>query len=796
MTRSNSGGVCFGIDLGTSNCSVAYVVNAPRRNVALQPKVVEFPFGRDQAQRSPRFPSVIARKGNEKDGRKAAFGFDAQERNRLSDGVDVFRSLKSQLGTLRSYLHAYLEDFKSPVRAWGILIERLCELAAGNTPNRLDPRKYPTVLTVPASFDFQRRQETLDAAVQAGFDRNNIKLIDEPIAALIDWLSSPDADVILAGRNGWTNILVFDFGGGTCDLSLVAVRYAEGGPLGFQVRNLTISPYRVLGGDTIDLAVMEAIWLQIEEQNHLRRGDLTARDRKRVEDANRLTCRYLKESMCEALGKLDTRDRQRDAWGKVTPKSRLLRRVELSTGQTVAGRVEMTAPMFHQLMLPFMSDKDEAFRVNDSVMAEPFAHIIEQTLAGAGMSPSELHVILLHGGSCKNPLVRDALEQLVGGETLFGQCKVTQTPDLDTSVARGAAVHGHYLHHENTWLVHPIVADAISIMTRGDVCETLIPENTALPFPQTGFQPFPDRFVTSQDKQKRMLIPLCVGQTPDGVWPRVAASMSFDLPPDLPAGHPIEVCVRVNEDKLTELQFRPKGLFPWTDIWGIDDPWVRQLCGTDEQEQLLARRAQIRRQVEAHEPVAAWLRAEEARRAVSAGQQQEGLVLIENLLDDQPDDAAAWNIKGLIYSHLNNQQARCDCYGKAARLDPSNAVYCGNFGTALCDLGRYQEAVLKMREALAMDSTLRYLHSWLATAFEHLKQPDEVTKELNRWLEGARRQTGNQPESLEAWGDLEMVCRRLGHYDEADEAQRKIVHLSRTRHVGGSPDDLLTSARW
>jgi len=55
-------GVYFGIDLGTSNCSVSYVVASQRRNIGIQPKVVEFPFGGDKGQKSARFPSVIAKK--------------------------------------------------------------------------------------------------------------------------------------------------------------------------------------------------------------------------------------------------------------------------------------------------------------------------------------------------------------------------------------------------------------------------------------------------------------------------------------------------------------------------------------------------------------------------------------------------------------------------------------------------------------------------------------------------------------------------------------------------------------
>jgi molecular chaperone DnaK (HSP70) len=99
-----------------------------------------------------------------------------------------------------------------------------------------DPRKHPTVLTVPASFGQAQRDDTLSAAKLAGFDVTNpgrVQLIDEPVAALIDALNHADLDSIIDPAR-WNTVLVFDFGGGTCDLVALKVQYDANKQVGWR----------------------------------------------------------------------------------------------------------------------------------------------------------------------------------------------------------------------------------------------------------------------------------------------------------------------------------------------------------------------------------------------------------------------------------------------------------------------------------------------------------------------------------------------------------------------------------
>ncbi len=111
------------------------------------------------------------------------------------------------------------------------------------------------VLTVPASFDDGARELTLQAATLAGLPE--VHLIEEPQAAVYDWVHSHQAD--LAGQLAGTHrLLVVDVGGGTTDLTLIDVTLdAQGLP---QLSRTGVGDHLVLGGDNMDLAL--ARWLE------------------------------------------------------------------------------------------------------------------------------------------------------------------------------------------------------------------------------------------------------------------------------------------------------------------------------------------------------------------------------------------------------------------------------------------------------------------------------------------------------------------------------------------------------
>ncbi len=111
--------------------------------------------------------------------------------------------------------------------------------------------KQKIIITVPASFDEVASRHTLDAAVLAGYDISNCRLLEEPQAAFYSWyaLAEKSTDPLQAGEK----LLVCDIGGGTCDFSLFAVTSAD------IIERLAVSQHILLGGDNIDLSIAQAI---------------------------------------------------------------------------------------------------------------------------------------------------------------------------------------------------------------------------------------------------------------------------------------------------------------------------------------------------------------------------------------------------------------------------------------------------------------------------------------------------------------------------------------------------------
>jgi len=102
------------------------------------------------------------------------------------------------------------------------------------------------VVTVPVSFQAAQRHDTLRAAELAGLEVQGVDLLDEPVAAFLDYLVDHSQNLLPALETP-KNLVVFDFGGGTCDVAVFQVKLSRGqDPI--QIAPLTVSRYHRLGG--------------------------------------------------------------------------------------------------------------------------------------------------------------------------------------------------------------------------------------------------------------------------------------------------------------------------------------------------------------------------------------------------------------------------------------------------------------------------------------------------------------------------------------------------------------------
>jgi hypothetical protein len=696
------------------------------------------------------------------------------------DEQEVFRAVKLHLGTGRSYVRAD-PTLNTPVKVWAALIRRLCDMVVAEKGAEFDPRRHPTVLTVPASFGQAQREETVEAARRAGFNTDKqadlVHLIDEPVAALIDTLNHADID-LHANPEDWNRVLVFDFGAGTCDLTLLKFRYDASNPTGIDVRPQAISPYQPMGGDTIDLAIMhQVVWPQVCCENGLER-QLTAKERRHVEDSLRPTvCRRLKEELNKSLLKLSAEQLRRQDWADVAERLPLSG-FGCSVGDKEIGRsAQLTAADLHLVMLPFI-DPDPfsgPFTVGESNDHEPFARLVEITTERAGLTPDQLDLLVLHGGSCLSPFVLNAFEQMKETGFLAGKCKVILTPEPITSVARGAALSGCLSKKYGKPYIQPIVPEELSVETVGNHHQCLAHGGDGLPFKKT----FGREFFLSYAGQDEVVVPIHIGYDPQRL--RLASTLTFQFPQGLAQSHPVEVELEIDSDKRSRWRLRPKG-HDWTDVKEVPNPWIGR-APSPAVTKVQETRKKIRALMDVDQKPPVWMLADEALHAARAGYPEEGLALIEDIVADSPKNGIAWNVKAMIHGQRGENQRCLESFERASSLEPNNMVLRGNCGTALVRVNRHQEAVAVMREALSRDPSLTYLHSWLADAFQALGNFEEMNKELEMWFDHAQRQAIRHPEDVAAWEEVRRAALRVGHYEEAEEAGKMIRDLGRPRNL-------------
>ncbi|MGZ5030406.1 MAG: Hsp70 family protein [Methylobacter sp.] len=146
----------------------------------------------------------------------------------------------------------------SPFEATTAYLQHLCDAWLSLNPNA-PLGQQDVVITVPASFDPAARELTVEAARAVGLDQ--AILLEEPQAALYSWIEKSHGDWRKHAEVG-DIILVIDIGGGTTDLSLIAVTQQEGN---LELTRVAVGDHILLGGDNMDLALAYTVKAKLEK---------------------------------------------------------------------------------------------------------------------------------------------------------------------------------------------------------------------------------------------------------------------------------------------------------------------------------------------------------------------------------------------------------------------------------------------------------------------------------------------------------------------------------------------------
>lgn len=440
-----------GIDLGTTHCALSYVDTS---EVDARPKLFPIPqlVGKGSLEARPLLPSFLyvahTEEGPQPVPWDAARRFSVGEfaRSRGADAPSrVVSSAKSWLSHAAVDRRSALlpmgapDDVEkiSPVEASFRYLEHMAEAwdaawAAGDPACKLSAQEV--VLTVPASFDAAARELTVEAALAAGIE--NLTLLEEPQAALYAWIDAR-GDAWRKELKPGDLLLVVDIGGGTTDLSAIAVR-ESGGAL--ELERVAVGDHILLGGDNMDLTL-----------SYLVRQKLTA-EGKELDSwqmgALMHGCRAAKEALLtQTLDKAPI----------VIPSrgSKLLGgsiRTELTQAEVTSVLVEGFFPTVGRDARPqartraALTSMGLAYASDPAITKHLAAFLSKQAGAAAGgMGFLEPTCVLFNGGVMKGSVLRGRVLDVLGSwmrDAGREPPRPLEGGDLDLAVARGAAAYG------------------------------------------------------------------------------------------------------------------------------------------------------------------------------------------------------------------------------------------------------------------------------------------------------------------------------------------------------------------
>ena len=320
------------------------------------------------------------------------------------------------------------------------------------------------VITVPAYFNDAQRQATKDAGQIAGLEV--MRIVNEPTAAALAYGLDKKKDETIA---------VYDFGGGTFDISILEV--GEG-----VVEVKATNGDTHLGGDNLDQRIIEWIVSEFKKSDGI---DLSK---------DRMALQRLKEAAEKAKMELST-----------------VLETDINLPFVTA---DQTGPKHLQLKLT--RSKFEQL-VED--LLQKSVGPTKQALADAGVDPSKIDEVVLVGGSTRIPKVQQIVKDLFGKEPHKGV-------NPDEVVAVGAAIQAGVLAGEvKDLLLLDVTPLSLGIETMGGVLTTLIPRNTTIPTRKGG--DVLDR--GGQPDQRRSA--RAAGRAPDGARQPDARALSPDRAP-------------------------------------------------------------------------------------------------------------------------------------------------------------------------------------------------------------------------------------------------------------------------
>jgi molecular chaperone DnaK len=464
----------IGIDLGTTNSVVAVMEGGEPKVIANEeggrttPSVVGF------TKSGERLVGQVAKRQAITNPLNTVYSIKRFMGRRFDEVTDEMKMVPYKVKKAGDHIvvEAQGKDY-TPPEVSAMILQKLKKAAE----DYLGGPVTEAVITVPAYFNDAQRQATKDAGRIAGLDVKRI--VNEPTAAALAYGLDKKKEETIA---------VYDFGGGTFDISILEV--GEGV---IEVKSTNGDTH--LGGDNIDQRIVD--WL-IEEFKKKEGLDLSSR-------GNEMALQRLKDAAERA-------------------------KIELSTAvETEINLPFVTADASGPKHLVEKLTRAKLEQLVEDIIQKSFEPC-KKAMSDAGVDASKIDEVVLVGGQTRMPRIQQLVKELFGKEPHRGV-------NPDEVVAIGAAVQAGVLAGEvKDLLLLDVTPLTLAIETLGSVATPMIPRNTTIPTKKT------ETFSTAADSQTEVEVHVLQGERPLAQQNRTLAKFKLSGIPPAPRGIPqIEV---------------------------------------------------------------------------------------------------------------------------------------------------------------------------------------------------------------------------------------------------------------
>lgn len=610
-------------------------------------------------------------------------------------------------------------------------------------------------VSVPASFEANQRKDLIDALTANDMKIAKQALIDEPNAAFISYVMGRAANgepmSLSQGYN--PKVLVFDFGAGTCDISILEIGVDV---KGFYSKNISLSKFENCGGSDIDRYITyHYLMPRFLAENGKMMDDFITKDKKLIASRLFKIAENLKERVNKNLALLAS-DFNLPSVANSEVKTTIENHVSVFTnkGELKAKDFYLTNKEMAETMKVFL--KTGYGKTTTINREEPYNSVfgpIDSAVKKARVSRDEIDYVLFIGGSAKSPYVQAAVKEY------FSDSEMLLPADLQTHVSQGAAIHSLLYNGFGKSVIQPITSEPIIVVTKDEIPKSLIAAGTLIP---TNTITIND-LVTNREGQKTVELPLCIGNTSKMLFNLTVKAPSSK---GFPANTPVELYLDIDSDKSLHVKARVRGAECTAQPL---NPFANKELSTAERIALEAERAYnleclrnggvASRQSldilmdayrEAGNNFKAAETAEEMKSSypnaidynrigvyyANAGCEDKAVEFYELAIQENPNHKYANANLGVHIRHKDPKRARA-CFEKSLKLDPDHDIALIELARMDAAEGKHEEAERKRRRVFD-----QYMEQW---------------------------QAGDLPDHAYSW--FPSVAEELGEYDIARQVR-------------------------